>query len=108
VSTPPTIGDMDAIYPHGGDAEPSAVPGVDPDHESEPGPDAITLEVNGEVFALRPDDFSGTDYTWLTGPNKGYGFGASPTANWSMEAHRENIRSFLAQIDPATGYLEDS
>jgi hypothetical protein len=51
---------------------------------------------------------TGTEYTWLSGPNNGYGFGLSPTPNQSLEAHRENIRAFLAEIvDPATGYIED-
>jgi hypothetical protein len=36
------------------------------------------------------------------------GSGLSPTPNQSLEAHRENIRAFLAEIvDPATGYIED-
>jgi hypothetical protein len=100
-------GDMDAIYPGDGGADPFAVPGVCPGHESEPGVASINLEVDGELFALRPDEHGGTSYTWLTGPNNGYGFGTSPTPNWSTEAHRENIRSFLAQIDPITGYIED-
>ena len=99
--------DMDAIYPGGGGANPFAVPGVYPRHESVTGVASITFEVDGELFALRPDEHGGTDYTWLTGPNNGYGFGTSPTPNWSTEAHRENIRSFLAQIDPSTGYIEE-
>lgn len=78
-----------------------------PRHESATGVASITFEVDGELFALRPDEHGGTDYTWLTGPNNGYGFGTSPTPNWSTEAHRENIRSFPAQIDPSTGYIED-
>lgn len=68
----------------------------------------ITLNVDGEMFELRPDQFGGTSYSWLTGPNHGYGFGSSPTLNWSMDAHRQNIRSFLTQIDPTTGYIEDN
>jgi hypothetical protein len=59
------------------------------------------------VFAVRPDEFGGTDYTWLNGPNKGYGFGLSPAPNRSLEEHRESIRDFLAQVDPTTGYIED-
>lgn len=101
-------GVMDRTYAGDGGADPSAVPGLDLDHASEPGLADTTLEVDGDVFTLRPDEHGGTGYTWLTGPNGGYGFGTSPTPNWSMDAHRENVRLFLAQIDPATGYLEDT
>jgi hypothetical protein len=68
---------------------------------------SFTLEVDGEAFELRPDEFGGTRCTWLSGPNNGYGFGVSPTPNWSLEQHRNCIRNFLTQIDPATGYIED-
>jgi hypothetical protein len=78
-----------------------------PESESKPGITSFTLEVDGETFALSPDKFGGTDYTWLSGPNTGYGFSSSPTPNWSLDEHRENIRDFLAQIDPTTGYIED-
>lgn len=94
---------MQAIYPDSGDGDPQAVPGVAP----RTGSSARTLEVDGEVFALSPNEFGGTDYAWLSGPNPGYGFGVSPTEDLSPDAHVENIRGFLAQIDPATGYLED-
>ena len=68
---------------------------------------ASTLEVDGELFALSPNEFGGTDYTWLSGPNPGYGFGVSPTPNLSANEHIENIRDFLAHVDPTTGYIED-
>lgn len=64
------------------------------------------LEVDGELFELRPDEFGGTSYTWANGPNPGYGFGLSPTPD-SVEQHRANIRSFLSMIDPSTGYIEE-
>ncbi len=86
--------------------DPIPVPGVAPRPESDSGA-AVALEVDGEVFELRPDEYGGTSYTWLTGPNQGYGFGVSPTPHWSTDEHREQIRSFLAQIDPATGHLEE-
>ena len=44
----------------------------------------------------------------LSGPNPGYGFGVSPTPEPSHEQHVANIRGFLAQIDPATGYIGDA
>ncbi|MDG6103686.1 hypothetical protein Daura_24795 [Dactylosporangium aurantiacum] len=93
------------MYPDDSDGDPRAVPGVCP----EPGDAAgsVTLDVDGERFALRPNAFGGTDYTWLSGPNPGYGFGVSPTPDPSLDEHLEHIRGFLAQIDPATGYLGD-
>jgi len=45
-------GDMGATYPSGGGADPFAVPGVYLRHESEPVVAPITLEVDGELFAL--------------------------------------------------------
>jgi len=67
----------------------------------------FTLDVDGERFAIRRAGDGGTTYDWLSGPNKGYGFGSSATPNRSMEEHRESIRTFLAMIDPNTGYIEN-
>ena len=41
-------------YPGGNDGDPLAVPGVYHDTESEPAVTSFTLEVDGELFALRP------------------------------------------------------
>jgi len=98
---------VDATYPGGNDGDPLAVPGVYHETESEPAVTSFTIEVDGELFALRPAKHGGTDYTWLSGPNKDYGFSSSTTPNKSLEEHRERIRAFLAQIDPTTGYIED-
>jgi hypothetical protein len=98
---------VEAIYPAGGNVDPQAVPGVCPGTESVAGVGSRTLEVDGEVFALSADESGGTDYAWLSGPNPGYGFGVSPTPSLSPDEHLEHIRGFLAQIDPATGYIED-
>jgi hypothetical protein len=84
-----------------------AIPALHPQHPGASVP-ALVLDVDGEVFELRPDEFGGTDYSWLTGPNPGYGFGSSPTLGYSLEDHRNSIRSFLAQVDPTTGYIEDT
>lgn len=81
------------------------MPGVCPETESGADVTSFTLEVDGEVFELRPDQYGGTDYSWLSGPNPGYGFSLSPTPNVSLDKHRENIRGFLAEVDPTTGYL---
>jgi hypothetical protein len=103
-------GSVKAIYPDNGDGDrthPGAVPGVRPETQGAADVTSLTLEVDGEMFALRPNESGGTDYTWLSGPNPGYGFGVSPTPNLSPDKHMENIRDFLAIVDPTTGYIED-
>lgn len=94
-------------YPEDAAIDPAAEPGVytDPD-TSAMGP-ALTLHVDGEVFEVRADGRGGTDYVWRSGPNPGYGFGLSPAQDMSLEEHRDNVRTFLAEIDPATGYLRE-
>lgn len=87
--------------------DPVPVPALFPKQQSESVP-AIALDVDGEAFELRADEQGGTDYLWLTGPNPGYGFGSTPTRDWSLDDHRKNIRLFLAQVDPTTGYIEDT
>jgi hypothetical protein len=98
---------MKAIYPDNGDGDREAVPGLRPETEGTADVTPLTLEVDGQMFALRPNEFDGTDYTWLNGPNPGYGFGTSPTPKLSLDEHVENIRGFLAIVDPATGYIDD-
>jgi hypothetical protein len=68
---------------------------------------SVEIEVDGELFGLRSDGRSGTHYTWLSGPNAGYGFTVSPTSDASMDEHLMHIRAFLDQIDPATGFIGD-
>ncbi|HUR52427.1 MAG TPA: hypothetical protein VMZ11_09905 [Mycobacteriales bacterium] len=87
------------------DAGRDAVPGVSPDATLKRGQLLYTLDVDGEIFAVRSHD-GGTDFDWLSGPNKDYGFGSSGR-NLSEEWHREEIRVFLSMIDPGTGYIED-
>jgi hypothetical protein len=91
-----------------GDGTP-AVPAEYRGTEGRPGPVLFTLDVDGERFAIRRAAWGqdGTAYDWLSGPNKGYGFGSSGMPNRSMEEHREEIRAFLAMIDPDTGYIGD-
>lgn len=110
MDTSPPRGHDDVVeptYPSGNEPDPCAVPGVYPQIEDEGEATGFTLDVDGEIFAFRPDDYGGTGYTWLSGPNPGYGFGESPTPNRSEEEHREAIRDFLAEIDPDTGYLRE-
>ena len=84
-----------------------AVPAVYRGTEGRPGRVLFNLHVDGEQFAIRRAGDGGTAYDWLSGPNKGYGFGSSGTPNGSMQEHRESIRVFLAMIDPNTGYIGD-
>ena len=90
----------------GGDGDgPTAVPAVYRGAQGRPGPVLFTLDVDGERFAIRRTGDGGTAYDWLSGPNKGYGFGSSGTPDRPVEEHREHIRAFLAMIDPDTGYI---
>jgi hypothetical protein len=100
-------GEVDAV-PDGDKGGCAAVPGVYRGPEGRPGPVLLTLEVDGELFAVREAEDGGTAYDWLSGPNAGYGFGSSRSASQPAEEHREAIRTFLAQIDPATGYIGDA
>jgi len=81
----------------------TALPGVAPHEATAP---ATRLECDGEVFEVRRDEHGGTSYTWLSGPNPGYGFGMSPASD-DVEQHLRNIRGFLTMIDPRTGYIEE-
>jgi hypothetical protein len=93
--------------PSGDGDGPPAVPAVYRGTEAEPGPVLFTLDVDGERFAIRRTGDDGTAYDWLSGPNQGYGFASSGTPNRPVEEHREHIRTFLAMIDPNTGYIGD-
>jgi hypothetical protein len=45
-------------------------------------------------------------YTWVSGPSPGYGFRNSDGHAMSNADIEADIRNFLAQVDPATGYIE--
>jgi hypothetical protein len=98
---------VNAFYPDNGDGDPAAVPGVHPGHEGAADAESFTLEVDGEVFAVSPNECGGTHYTWLSGPNPGYGFGVSQAVDLSPDAHARHVRDFLALVGPAAGYIED-
>lgn len=85
-----------------------AVPAVYHGAEGWPGPVLFTIEVDGELFAVRRAADGGSAYGWLSGPNKGYGFGSSGPPSRSPEEHREHIRAFLSMIDPDTGYIANN
>ena len=86
----------------GEDGEWAAVPGIAP---GEVAAAASQIECDGEIFEGRADKFGGTRYTWVTGPNPGYGFSVSPTPDDDFAQHRTDIQSFLVMIDPKTGYI---
>lgn len=89
-----------------GDGEWSPVPGLGPSAEDPPGPVVLSLEVDGEQFAVR-EAAGGWAYDWVSGPNEGYGFATSGPVGDGLEEHQRAIRSFLSMIDPATGYIGD-
>ncbi|MEV4512604.1 hypothetical protein AB0K00_26995 [Dactylosporangium sp. NPDC049525] len=70
---------------------------------------SVRVEVDGEVFdvAARADRPGQFDYTWISGPNPGYGFSSASSADraTTMADHEGAIRTFLAQVDPGTGYI---
>ncbi|WP_392507360.1 hypothetical protein ACF3NT_09905 [Naumannella halotolerans] len=67
----------------------------------------VEIEVDGERWLVSK---RGTtwDFTWLTGPNNGYGFswGASDGSAPSREQMISEIQAFLGAINPETGYLD--
>lgn len=79
------------------------------------------LTVDGEVFDVRSNETAtGHHYDWVSGPNPGYGFstgmpvifvpiGDDSVVRTEADAafHVQQIREFLAQIDPETGYIGD-
>ena len=67
------------------------------------------LTVDGQKFRIRARaNEPGTyDFDWLSGPHD-YGFGISRSDRFelTLPEMEEAIRGFLAQINPATGYLD--
>jgi hypothetical protein len=72
--------------------------------------DPVMLTVDGQDFRVREraEEPGGYDFDWLNGPHD-YGFGISRSdgAPMTRPEMADTIRDFLAQIDPATGYLAD-
>lgn len=67
--------------------------------------------MDGETFTVERRGKGRFDYQWISGPNPGYGFAVASNAPTERDeaGHRQAIREFLAEIDPATGHLrEDS
>lgn len=74
------------------------------------GSERFEVEVDGERFEVvaRPETPGQYDFTWLSGPNPGYGFSSASSdgSDRTAAALEESIRGFLGQIDPVTGYIE--
>lgn len=70
---------------------------------------AYKIECDGEIFNVSHGVSTEYHYTWMSGRNDNYGFSVSTHGSEPLGArdHVENIRNFLAQIDPETGYIED-
>ena len=85
----------------------------------------IDLVVDGELFQVAIASGGGSRYTWVSGPNPGYGFqSGAPSVAWrtgnrlppaplpiplpTVRYHRTCISGFLAEIDPETGYLSET
>jgi hypothetical protein len=68
------------------------------------------LEVDGELFevAVRPGVRSQCDFTWVSGPNPGYGFSSRLSEDRSITRPEMvwMIKDFLAGINPETGFLD--
>ena len=74
-------------------------------------PDHQIITVDGEQFGINYDiDQPGAyHFTWLSGKDSQYGFTsrASTHIRWPQHELVDSIRGFLAEIDPATGYLRE-
>ncbi|GAB3859963.1 hypothetical protein GCM10029963_62070 [Micromonospora andamanensis] len=91
-----------------GEPEPGLQPEwLRPDHDQG---DPVLVTVNGQDFRVQARAGApGTyDFDWLSGPHD-YGFGLSRSDGSVMSRAEmvEAIREFLAEIDPATGYLAE-
>ena len=70
----------------------------------------VRIEVDGQLFEVseRPDRPGQYDFSWVSGPNPGYGFTSASSDGSEMGTGdlEESIRNFLAQVDPQTGHIE--
>lgn len=85
-------------------------PGLAPEHtRPRYAKDPILMTVDGQDFRIReraerPGEY---DFDWLNGPHD-YGFGITRAKGAMTPREMEKaIRDFLAEIDPATGYLRE-
>lgn len=70
----------------------------------------MELVVDGERFLVtrRPGSAGTYDFDWVSHPAS-YGFAVGADSEWRPDRAQlvEEIRSFLDQIDPESGYLAD-
>jgi hypothetical protein len=75
-----------------------------------PGLDPVDLVVDGQRFVVtRRAESAGTyDFDWVTHPAS-YGFTVGANSEWRPDRAEmiEQIRRFLVEVDPETGYLTD-
>lgn len=86
-------------------------PGLAPEHtRPRYAGDAILMTVDGQEFRIReragrPGEY---DFDWLSGPHDyGFGLGRADGSAMTRLEMEEAIRSFLGEVDPATGYLKE-
>jgi hypothetical protein len=72
--------------PGGGGNDPGAAPD---EYRATHGAGAVllTLDVDGEQFAIRQREGGGYHYDWVSGPNQGYGFSSSGTPSRPVEEY---------------------
>lgn len=65
--------------------------------------------VDGETFTVRVRVDGTHDFGWSSGPNAGYGFSSGYPVGFAPadETIERDLRTFLAMIDPQTGYIAD-
>ena len=97
-----------AAQPNEAQPNEDAMPGLAP--TPAPGLDPVELIIDGEQFVVtRRAGSTGTyDFAWTSHPAS-YGFTIGSNADWHPDRAElaEQIRSFLADIDPKTGYLRE-
>lgn len=85
-----------------------AAPGLAPPPPA--GLDPVELEVDGERFVVtrRPGSPGTYDFDWASHVDS-YGFTVGANSEWLPDWNemREEIRTFLSQIDHESGYLPD-
>lgn len=71
-------------------------------------PGSQRVEVDGEVFEVTIGARQ-ANFTWVSGPNPGYGFssaGSAPGHTLTADELISRIRDFLGNINPKTGHLD--
>ena len=86
-------------------------PGLAPEHTKPryTKADPVMMTVDGQDFRVREraDEPGSYDFDWLSGPHD-YGFGISRAGfAMTLPEMEEAIRTFLAEIDPVTGFLKE-